>query len=80
MIANKLLLVAVMCVAFVTGAPVESPVAAEAAEVFNQKRAGCLPMGASCSVIPNVNGPRCCTFLVCDLYKATCKSGIVIRD
>lgn len=71
MLSNKLFLIALMGVALVAGAV--------DAAVLPQKRATCLPLGSSCSVIPNVNGPRCCNFLVCDFKNTRCKSGLVIN-
>jgi hypothetical protein len=72
MFSSKLFLVALMGVALVTGAV--------DAAVLPEKRATCLAMGASCSVIPSIHLPRCCTFLVCDMKTARCKSGIVINN
>ncbi|KAG9063355.1 hypothetical protein KI688_004237 [Linnemannia hyalina] len=69
MLSKKLFLIALMSVALLAGA-------IDATEVLHQKRATCLPLGSSCSVIPDINRPRCCTFLVCDLKNARCKSGL----
>ncbi|KAF9142045.1 hypothetical protein BG015_001058 [Linnemannia schmuckeri] len=72
MLSNKLFLIALMSVALMAGA-------VDATEALPQKRAACLPLGSSCSVIPDVTRPRCCNFLVCDLKTARCKSGININ-
>lgn len=71
MISNKLSLIALMGVALFAGAV--------DAVVLPEKRAVCLPLGSSCSVIPNVALPKCCNFLVCDRINAKCKSGITIN-
>ncbi|KAF9272426.1 hypothetical protein BGZ88_004797 [Linnemannia elongata] len=71
MIFNKLALITLMVVALVASAV--------DASVIPEKRATCLSLGSSCSVIPDITRPKCCNFLVCDFKTAKCKSGITIN-
>ncbi|CAE6512570.1 unnamed protein product [Rhizoctonia solani] len=50
--------------------------APEPAPAVFARQQKCIPLGLPCNRLPPVQGPRCCTFLVCDWDRQFCKSGV----